>query len=121
MSIAPATLHISKNPAMRRALEAVFSHPVMRRRQLRIWFESCGLSFREFGRLHGKSHQAISQAAAGQGSSHLQEAIAQAIGLEPWQLFPEHYDEGGNRLGRTREPYRITRVNTRNVEDGRAA
>ena len=108
MSIAPAILSALQNPATRRGF-------------VKALFEAKGLSFRSFAFREGVSHQAVCQSAAGHGSSHLREAIAREINLSPQQLYPERYDGRGNHLGRIRDQQRNTRVNTRNVEEGKAA
>lgn len=96
MAIEPATFDIPKNPTVRRAWIGF---------QLRIR----GLSHRELARREGVSHQAVSQAALGGGSQHLQETLADALGLTPQALFPELYDDAGRRLGRTRDRKRTIR------------
>jgi lambda repressor-like predicted transcriptional regulator len=108
MAIAPATLDIPKNPAIRRAWIGF---------QLRIR----GLSYRELARREGVSHQAFSQAALGGGSQYLQETLAHALDLRPQALFPELYDAGGRRLGRTRDPKRTTRREDAPVKNTKVA
>lgn len=108
MTNAPAISDIPKKPAIRREWIGF---------QLRIR----GLSLRELGRLEGVTHQAVSAAANGGGSRHLQEAIAAVLGLRPQDLFPELYDEHGNRLGRTRTPNRSTRRQDGHVQKDHAA
>lgn len=108
MSRAPATLNIPKNPAVRR--EWISFH-----------LRCLGLSYRELARREGVSHQAVSAAALGGGYRHLQETIAAAIGHTPQDLWPELYDDHGERLGRTREPKRTTRRPGGNDEREHAA
>ena len=108
MAIAPATMDIPKNPAIRREWIGF---------QLRIR----GLSKRALARREGVSHQAVSQAALGGGSHHLQLAIATAIGLRPQDLFPELYDEHGQRLGRTRDQKRSIRPDRKHAKTENAA
>lgn len=108
MSNAQATLDIPKNPAQRRAWICY---------QLRL----LNLSLRDLARREGVSHQVMSVAAAGFGSSHLQEALAETLGLKPQRLFPEHYDPSGKRLGRVREKKRITRLRRGNDQSEDAA
>ena len=108
MAIAPATFDIPKNPAVRREWIGF---------QLRIR----GLSRAALARREGVSHQAVSAAALGGGSRHLQEVIAAAIDVTPQALFPELYDEQGNRLGVTRPPNRTTRRGGGNGKDQEAA
>lgn len=79
-----------------------------------------GTSLRRLAAEHGVSQQAMSHALIA-SSSHLEAVIAEAIGLTAQQLFPERFDEQGNRLSWTREQQRITRQFGRNVEEGRAA
>ncbi len=108
MSKAPASVNIPKKPAERRGW-------------VKWQFEIRGLSLREFARREGVSHQAVSHALISGNSAHLQEAIARELGLAPHQLFPELYDDEGNRLGRTREKQRSTGRVVRNVQSGEAA
>lgn len=94
----------------------------MRRAWILYQFRIRGLSLRSFAKEQGVSHQSVSAATNGGGaSSHLQEAIAAAIGLAPRQLYPELYDATGKRLGNVRPPNRITRDETGNVEKRGAA
>jgi len=101
-------MDIPKNPAIRREWIGF---------QLRIR----GLSKRALARREGVSHQAVSQAALGGGSHHLQQAIATALGLRPQDLFPELYDERGRRLGQTRNPKRSTRPDSKHTKTEDAA
>lgn len=106
MSNAPATVNVPKNPAVRR-----------------VWIkgqlELRGLSLRQLARREDVSHQAMSHALIGP-SSHLQPVLAQVLGLTVHQLFPEWYDEAGNRVGRTRNKQRTTRRGAGNVQNGEA-
>jgi Ner family transcriptional regulator len=109
MSNAPATLEIPKKPAMRREWISY---------QLRLR----GLSYRALARQEGVTHQALSAAALGGGSRHLQETIAAALAIDPRRIWPELYhDDTGQRLGRTRQPKRITPPLQRNSENTAAA
>lgn len=109
MTHAPATDGVPKNPAMRRAWISY---------QLRIR----GLSGRAVADREGVSRQSVSAAMNGGGaSSHLQEALAAAIDLEPHQLFPELYDARGHRLGIVRPPNRSTRHGEGNDKNEEAA
>lgn len=79
-----------------------------RRRRLWIIFQlqSKGKSLSSLAGDEGVSQQAISASAAGNGSSHLQEALAAAIGVTARDLFPEHFDSNGDRLRKPRKPQR---------------
>ncbi len=100
-------MNIPKNPAERRGWI--------------IWqLRNRGWSLSRIALQEGVSVQAVSGALM-VPSSHLQRVIADILGLTPQQLFPEFFDAAGKRLGKTREQHRNTRVNTRNVEEGRAA
>lgn len=94
MSISAETVSLLKEPAKRRAWVAF---------QLRLR----GSSFSELARELGVSRQAIGQALL-VPSSHLEPAIADALGITVRQLFPDRYDASGRRLFRTREPQRNT-------------
>lgn len=107
MTISQTTLDIPKNPAERRAWICF---------QLRLR----GTSLRAIARRLGVSQQAVSNALM-TPSSHIEPAIAEAIGLTAQQLFPERFDDAGNRLPRTRPQHRITRPSGRNVEQEQAA
>lgn len=108
MSIAPATFDVPKNPAERRAWVVY---------QLRVR----GLSLRALAQREGVSHQAMSLALTAP-SSYLETVIAEALGLEPQDLFPERYDAAtGRRLCQTREPQRSTRRGRGNVQKEAAA
>ncbi|QPC44988.1 hypothetical protein HW532_21190 [Kaustia mangrovi] len=80
-----------------------------------------GLSTLRLVAREGCSRQAISAAAIGFGSSHLEEALAHAIDLTPQKLFPEHYDANGQRIGWTRVPNRTGHKGKGNVRKNDAA
>ena len=107
MSIAPTSNLIPKNPAERRGWIVW---------QLRLK----GTSLRRLAAEHGVSQQAMSHALTA-SSSHLETVIAEALGLRPEQLFPERFDDRGNRLTWTRDQQRSTRRMVRNVEEEQAA
>ncbi len=86
-----------------------------------IWqLRNRGWSLSRIALQEGVSVQAVSMALM-VPSSHLQQVIAETLGLTPQQLFPEFFDAAGRRLGRTREQHRITRPGRGNVEEERAA
>jgi Ner family transcriptional regulator len=95
-------------------------NPAERRAWIKYQLEMRGLSVRRLALREGVSQQAMSHALIGP-SSHLQPVIAKAIGMAVQELFPEFYDEHGNRLGRTREKQRTTRNINCNVKNREAA
>lgn len=107
MSIAPSTLDVPRNPAERRAWVCY---------QLRLR----GDSLSAIARRIGVSHQAVSNAMM-TPSKDIEQAIAEAIGLTPEQLFPEWFDAAGKRLVRTRPTQRSTRPDGRNDQQEQAA
>lgn len=107
MSNVPTSLNVPKNPAERRAWICY---------QLRLR----GSSLRRIASDLGVSQQAASHALLSP-SSHIEKAIAEAIGLTPETLFPERFDAAGNRLSRVREQQRTTRRRAGNVQSGEAA
>lgn len=46
----------------------------------------------------GCTHQAVTHAAAGRPSLEIEQAIAAKIGVRHEALFPEHFDEQGERI-----------------------
>ncbi|RJF94843.1 hypothetical protein D3874_03240 [Oleomonas cavernae] len=94
MAIATSTLDIPKNPAERRAW-------ILYRLKCK------GSNFRALARELGCSHQAISIAAGGMPSRHIELALAARIGVRQQELFPEHYDKNGRRLPLARSTERI--------------
>lgn len=107
MTTETSTLDIPQNPASRRGWI--------------IWqLRNRGWSLSRIALQEGVSVQAVSSALM-VPSSHLQRVIADLLDLTPQQLFPEFYDRTGRRLGRTRDPQRITRSSSRNVEEEKAA
>ena len=107
MSIVPTTLDVPKNPAERRVWVCY---------QLRLR----GDSLRAIARRIGVCQQAPSNALMNP-SKDIEQAIAEAIGLTPEQLFPERFDATGKRLVRTRSPQRNTRPAGRNIQEECAA
>lgn len=57
-----------------------------------------GSSLSALGREIGVSHQAVAWAAYGRPALDTETAIAAKIGVDPRDLFPEHYDEQGERI-----------------------
>jgi lambda repressor-like predicted transcriptional regulator len=108
MTTEPLTVNIPKRPAERRAW-IIF--------QLRMR----NSSFRVLADREGVSVAAVSSAAGGKASSHLQAVLAAEVGLPVQRLFPELYDDHGKRMGWTREKQRITRRPACNVEEGKVA
>jgi lambda repressor-like predicted transcriptional regulator len=93
MTIAFSLSDISRNPQKRRAWILY---------QLRLR----GLTYTLIAQREGVSQQAVSAAASGSRSSHLQEILAGAIGVKVQDLFPEYYNDEGERIVRVREPQR---------------
>lgn len=93
MSNEPSNLDIPKKPAARRAW-------------IKFVVEARGLTLARIAVQEGVSPQAMSYAALGAGSAHLQEALASEIGVPAAILFPEHYDQAGKRLGKVRQVQR---------------
>jgi len=88
-----ATFSVPKDPAERRVW-------------ICVQLQRKGTSLRRLAAKAGVSHQAMS-AALLRPSSHLEQALAAAIGLRPMELFPERFDLWGRRLVSTRQPQRI--------------
>jgi lambda repressor-like predicted transcriptional regulator len=57
-----------------------------------------GSSFSALGREIGVSYQAVAWAAGGRPAFEVEKAIAAKIGVPSAELFPEHYDEHGERV-----------------------
>lgn len=107
MFTAPAIKDIPKKPADRRAWVIYL-------------LKTRGISLRDLAVREGVSHQALSLAFTC-SSSHLQTVLAHAIGLSPQDLFPEFYDDRGNRIGRTRQKQRSTARGSGNVQTEKVA
>jgi len=107
MTIDVTTVNIPEKPAERRVWIVG---------QLRLR----GTSLRRLAAQEKVCQQAMSNA-LNHSSSYLEEVIAQALDLTVQQLFPERFDDRGNRLSWTREQQRSTRGIPRNVEEERAA
>lgn len=80
--------------------------PAQRRAWIIYELRLLGNSLRELADQEGVSQQAVSASAMGNGSSHLQAALADALGISVCELFPEHFDSTGKRLMPTRQPKR---------------
>jgi Ner family transcriptional regulator len=100
--------------------DLVPKHPAERRVWIWVQLRLRGTSLRRLAAENGVSQQAMSHALVSP-SSHLEEVIAQALGLTAQQLFPERFDALGNRLSWTRDQQRNTRQTGRNVEEERVA
>lgn len=105
MSNAIATSDVPKNPAVRRVWICG---------QLRLR----GTSLRALALAEGVTHQAMSAALVAP-NVHLEPVIADALGLLPDQLFPERFDDRGNRVVRTCNRQRTTRPVRAKVENTR--
>lgn len=94
-----------------------------RRAWIQYQLRLVGTNFRALGRKIGVSHQAISYAASGLPSFEVEQAIADAIGVRHQDLFPEHFDDRGERipLARARQRKGSGAAPQRNVEKTEAA
>jgi lambda repressor-like predicted transcriptional regulator len=88
MTSAPASQAIPKNPAKRRAWVGYM-------------LKTRGLSLRALARELGVTHQAVG-AALMAPSVRIEQAIADALDIAVTDLFPERFDDLGNRLHITR-------------------
>lgn len=61
-------------------------------------FRLRGLSWRAVARDIGVSPQAVQHTASGRPSVPIERAISALLGLEPEQLFPEHWSPEGRRI-----------------------
>src|SRR6266404_9236015 len=107
MSIQTNTLDVPKEPARRRAWVVY---------QLRVR----GSSLRRLALQERVSVSAIANALV-MPPSHLEQPIAKALGLAVIDLFPEPFDDAGERIHRTRERQRISQPSPRNGKGARAA
>jgi Ner family transcriptional regulator len=101
------SLEVPKEPAYRRAWVVY---------QLHVR----GKSLAQIGRDAGISQQAVSSALH-QPNAHIEPLIAKALGLKTQDLFPERFDDAGNRIPRTREKSRSRSADRRNGKGARAA
>ncbi|HSI41807.1 MAG TPA: helix-turn-helix transcriptional regulator [Xanthobacteraceae bacterium] len=65
-----------------------------------------GLTWRELARRIGVSPQMVQQTAIGKPSLPVEQALADAIGLTPQALFPEHWTPAGERIPIERAHFR---------------
>jgi lambda repressor-like predicted transcriptional regulator len=79
-----------------------------------------GTSLHRIALKNGVSDQAV-QNALMFPSSHLEREIAKALGLKARELFPERFDESGQRINQTRPQQRSTGSKRGNVYVGDAA
>ena len=113
MSVAKAFLDIPEKPVERRAW-------------IHFRLKATGTSFRSLAKKLGCSPQALHCAASGLPSSHLERALADAIGVQAELLFKEHYAPDGSRIPTTRAPLRADKsavihsrpAASRNVKNG---
>ncbi|MDR6952640.1 lambda repressor-like predicted transcriptional regulator [Ancylobacter sp. 3268] len=61
-----------------------------------------GLSWLELARRIEVSSQAVQQTAAGRPSIPIERALADQLGVEPEELFPEHWSPTGERIPKER-------------------
>ncbi|HEX8963783.1 MAG TPA: helix-turn-helix transcriptional regulator [Rhodocyclaceae bacterium] len=69
-----------------------------------------GLTLRSLSSEHGLSHNALSHALRGQ-SGPSEQRVAEALGLEPRQIWPSRYNADGTRIQRRKVTQRYYRVN----------
>ncbi len=101
---------------------AIPKNPHERRAWICFQLKIRGLSQRQLAKKEKVSPQCVSSALIGGGSSHLQEAVANAIGLSVQQLFPELYNPTtGERLLPVRPRKRTTHCELDNVKSDKAA
>ncbi len=73
-----------------------------------------GSSFSALGREIGVSYQAVAWAASGRPAYEVEKAISAKIGVSTTDLFPEHYDEHGERIPLARTTQRQRRPQSEN-------
>lgn len=72
--------------------------PTERRQWILFQLKLKGSNLSALARELGCSHQAVIHAAAGRPSQDIEKALADKIGVPHRALFPEHFDEEGNRI-----------------------
>jgi len=90
-------------------------NPTVRREWIKFQLRLRGISLRQLAIKAGVTQTAVSYALIGP-SSHLEPVIAEALGLNPQQLFPERFDAGGARLSQTRPQQRTIRTKVPDVK-----
>jgi Ner family transcriptional regulator len=94
---------------------AVPTNPSARLAWLSYQLKLRGSSVAALARQEGVNPAALHRA-MNNSSSHLERAIATALGMPVQTIFPERYDARGRRLNRTRAPNRSTRAAAVTVE-----
>jgi Ner family transcriptional regulator len=91
--------------------------PTERRQWILFQLKLRGSNLSALARELGCTHQAVIHAAAGRPSQEIEKAIADKIGVRHVDLFPEHYDEAGERvpLARPRQRKGIPQAEICNV------
>lgn len=101
---------MSKN----RASLDIPKRPTERKQWILFQLKLKGSNFRALGRELGCSHQAVAWAAAGNASLEIEQAIAAKIGIAHVALFPEHFDDTGERIPLARPRQRKGRPQSEN-------
>jgi lambda repressor-like predicted transcriptional regulator len=101
---------MSKN----RASLDIPKRPTERKQWILFQLKLKGSNFRALGRELGCSHQAVAWAAAGNASLEIEQAIAAKIGIDHVDLFPEHFDDEGERIPLARPRQRKGRPQAEN-------
>ena len=73
-----------------------------------------GSSFSALGREIGVSYQAVPWAASGRPAYEVEKAISAKIGVSTTDLFPEHFDDQGERIPLARPRQRKGRPGAEN-------
>ena len=95
-------------------------NPITRRVWVGSQLKYRNTSYAQIARQEGVKPQSVYNAML-VSSSHLEKVLASALGLKVEELFPERFDETGQRIGYTRPPLRIRKspmCPVENVEHG---
>lgn len=100
----------------------VLQKPALRRAWIKYQLELRGYSLRSYAKALGVSHPVISKAFLSP-NSHIEEQLAETLGMQVHVLFPERFDAAGNRLHRTfaahrRQPTRAPKPRNRKARGG---
>lgn len=96
------------------ASQDIPKRPTERKQWILFQLKLKGSNFRALGRELGCTHQAVAWAAAGHASLEIERAIADKIGLAHVDLFPEHFDDQGERIPLARPRQRKGRPGAEN-------
>jgi lambda repressor-like predicted transcriptional regulator len=113
--------HTKHPPKKAAPLERPWTDNRDRARWIVFQLSRLGKSHKALAEEHGYSPSTFTNTASGMANANVEPIIAQALGVSPVWLFPEHYNGAGERIARVRGSNRTATGVLSKVEKAEAA